>query len=89
MNTTQKSSWSARNDSSRAIAVAMAFRLCVDVGILGVEGDGVGRMEWRWFPALVGVQENVDPSGLPTLCPLSGVRGDWEIRGDTLWLLCN
>ena len=42
----------------------MAFRLCVDVGILGVEGDGVGRMEWRWFPALVGVQEDVNPSGL-------------------------
>ena len=67
----------------------MAFRLCVDVGILGVEGDGVGRMEWRWFPALAGVREDVDPSGLPTLHPLYGVRGVCEMRGDALRLLYN
>ena len=54
MNTTQKSSWSARNASSRAMAKAAAFLLCVDVEVLGVEGgcsafDSVdGGMDIVW-----------------------------------------
>ena len=54
MNTTQKSSWSAWNASSHAMAKAAAFLLCVDVKVLGAKRgcstfDSVdGGMDIAW-----------------------------------------
>ena len=76
MNTTQKSSLSARSASSSTIARAAALLLCGNVGVLGVEGNTMGVL--RRFPVLV-------DDGVAAACPLRGVNKVCEGIGEALW----
>lgn len=82
VNTTQKSSWSAQDASSCAIARAAAFLLCIGVGVLRAEGSTMGLMVLRRFPVLAEAWED---NGIATVCPLCGVNRVCEGIGEALW----
>jgi len=91
VNTTQKSSWSARNASSRAMTRAAALLLCVDVGMLRAEGDPMGWTALGRFPVLMGVREDDGTNRVGTLRAPRGVSGvgveGCEMKGEALWCL--